>query len=57
MLPEEDQTLTLHLIKKHVLAWDPEYTKPTHAEYPPMEQEIKQIESGDYVPHNAIHWD
>jgi len=57
MLPEEDQTLALHLIKKLVLAWDPDYTRATPAEDAAMEQAIKEIESGDYVPHNAIHWD
>ena len=29
MLPETDQTLAFELVKKLVLAWDPDYTRAT----------------------------
>ena len=32
MLPETDQALALELVKKLVLAWDPDFTKLTPAE-------------------------
>ena len=32
MLPEQDQTLAFELVKKLVLAWDPDFTKLTPAE-------------------------
>jgi len=31
MLPETDQALAFELVKKLVLAWDPDYTKLTPA--------------------------
>ncbi len=57
MLPEEDQALAFDLIKKLVLAWDPDYTRATPAEDAAMEQAIKELESGDCIPHDSIHWD
>ena len=57
MLPEEDQTLAFNLIKKLVLAWDPDYTRATPEEDAEMEKAIREMESGDYVSHDAINWD
>ena len=33
MLPDSDKELAYELIKKLVLAWDPDYTKVTEQEY------------------------
>lgn len=57
MLPETDQALALELVKKLVLAWDPDYTRATPSEDAAMEQAIKEMESGNYVPDSAINWD
>lgn len=57
MLPETDQTLALELVKKLVLAWDPDYTKATPAEDAAMEEAVREMEAGDYVPDSAINWD
>ena len=57
MLPETDQALALELVKKLVLAWDPEYTRATPSEDAAMEQAIREMEAGDYVPDNEINWD
>jgi len=57
MLPETDQTLALELVKKLVLAWDPDYTRATPAEAAAMEQAVREMEAGEYVPDNAINWD
>ena len=40
VLPEADKKLAYELIKKLVLAWDPDFTKVT-------DEEAKQIEAAD----------
>ena len=57
MLPEADQALAFELVKKLVLAWDPDFTKLTPAERAVLDEAAAEMESGDYVPHNAINWD
>lgn len=57
MLPETDQTLALELVKKLVLAWDPDYTRATPSEDAAMEQAVREMDAGDYVPDSAINWD
>ena len=51
------KALALGLVKKLVLAWDPDYTKATPSEDAAMEQAIKELDAGDYVPDSAINWD
>ncbi len=57
MLPETDQTLAFELVKKLVLAWDPDFTKLTPAEKVELDKAMAEMDSGEYVPHNAIDWD
>ena len=57
MLPETDQALALELVKKLVLAWDPDYTRATPSEDAAMEQAVREMETGDYVLDSAINWD
>lgn len=57
MLPETDQTLALELVKKLVLACDPDYTRATPSEEAAMEQAVRELDAGDYVPDSAINWD
>ena len=57
ILPDADQELALELVKKLVLAWDPEFTKVTPAEAAELEQARLEFERGDTVPHDAINWD
>lgn len=52
-LPEADKELVYELIKKLVLAWDPDFTKVT-------DEEAKQIEAADnsgYVDEDEIDWE
>ncbi len=52
-LPEADKELAYELIKKLVLAWDPDFTKVT-------DEEAKQIEAADnsgYVDEDEIDWE
>jgi len=45
------------LVKKLVLAWDPDYTKVIADEAEAMNQAIKEIEAGQYVLDSEIDWD
>ncbi len=56
MLPEQDQNLAYEIIKKMVLAWDPDFTKLTPAEKKHLEIAETEINNGDYVTHNQIEW-
>ena len=46
ILPEADQVLAFEVVKKLVLAWDPDYTKATPAEHTAMEQAVKELVAG-----------
>ena len=49
MLPESEQDLAYEVLRRMVLAWDPDYTKATPAETAAMEQGIADYERGDAV--------
>lgn len=54
MLPEQDQNLAYDLIKKLVLAWDPDFTKVT----PKERRELEEAEADpEFVDMNDINWD
>ena len=57
ILPEADQALAFEVVKKLVLAWDPDYTKAIPAEHTAMEQAVKELDAGEYVTDSAINWD
>lgn len=57
MLPAADQALALELVRKLVMAWDPDYTRATPSEDAAMEQAVRELDAGDYVPDSAINWD
>ena len=57
MLPETDQALAFELVKKLVLAWDPDFTKLTPAEKAELDKAAAEMETGNYVSDNAINWD
>lgn len=56
MLPESDQALAFELVKKLVLAWDPDYTKVTPAERYQIDAAAAEMAAGDYVLEGAINW-
>ena len=56
MLPEQDQVLALELVKKLVLAWDPDYTRTTPAEKLQIDRAAAEIEAGEYITDSAINW-
>ena len=57
MLPEQEQALAFEMVKRMVLAWDPDFTKVTDAERAQIDQATAEMEAGDYVTDEAINWD
>lgn len=53
MLPSQEQDLALELVKRLVLAWDPDYTKLT----PEERARLEEAENGEYVSAKDIVWD
>ncbi len=53
MLPIDDQRLAHMLVKKLVLAWDPDFTKVT----PEEAARIKEAEESGFVSESEINWD
>lgn len=53
MLPAEDQRLAYALVKKLVLAWDPDFTKVTPGE----RERIDRAEAGGYVADSVMNAD
>lgn len=54
MLPEQDQLLAYDIIKKLVLAWDPDYTKLT----PQERRELEEAEADpETVSIDEIDWE
>ena len=54
MLPEQDQVLAFELVRKLVLAWDPDFTKLTAKERAELEEAENDPET---VPIDAMNWD
>lgn len=57
MLPESDQKLAYELIKKLVLAWDPDFTKVTPQEAQTLAEAEEHFKNGEYVTMDDIDWD
>lgn len=56
MLPETEQDFINEMIKRVVLAWDPDFTKVTDSERMRMEIAQKELEQGEYISHEKM-WD
>ncbi len=53
MLPEQEQNFALEIIKRLILAWDPDFTKLTPEELKALEA----AENGEYLDAETIDWD
>ncbi len=53
MLPEQERNLALELVKRIVLAWDPNFTKLTPAEA----AELDEADRSGYIDADEIDWD
>ena len=56
MLPENDQRLAYELVKKLVLAWDPDFTKVTPQEATALAEAEENFRNGEYVTTDQINW-
>jgi len=57
MLPETEQGLAYELVKRLVLAWDPDFTKLTPSEAMELHQAELEYQRGETVRHEDIDWD
>ncbi|MDE7273939.1 MAG: hypothetical protein K2N95_12920 [Lachnospiraceae bacterium] len=53
MLPDQEQSLALEIVKRLVLAWDPDFTKLTPEEH----KRLEAAENGEYFDLDNIDWD
>ena len=54
LLPDSDKSFALQMIKKLVLAWDPDFTKLTPTERRDLDEARSEEET---VAHDEINWD
>ena len=54
MLPDEEQELLYEMVKRFILAWDPDFTKVTPEERKKMEIVEKELENGEYVSEDEV---
>lgn len=57
MLPDQEQALAYEMLKRIVLAWDPDYTKLTDAESDIFAAAEAEWAAGEMISHDAINWD
>ena len=57
MLPDQEQQLAYEMLKRIVLAWDPDFTKLTPAEAEALREAEAQIARGETVSDEEIDWD
>ncbi len=53
MLPAQEQSLAMELVKRLVLAWDPDFTKLT----PEKRTRLEAAEVGEYIDSQDIDWE
>lgn len=57
ILPESDQQLAYELVKKLLLAWDPDFTRVTPEEAAQLEEAERSFDKGETVSIDEIDWD
>ena len=57
MLPAAEQQLAYEMLKRFVLAWDPDFTKLTPSEAAALREAEAEIARGETVSDAAIDWD
>ncbi len=56
MLPKQDQQLAYELVKKFVLAWDPDFVKVTPDEAKALREAEINFEKGECFTDDEINW-
>ena len=54
MLPETEQNFINEMIKRVVLAWDPDFTKVTAEERHRMKLADEELKNGEYYSHDDV---
>jgi len=57
MLPDTEQLFALEVIKRLVLAWDPDFTRVTPSEAEALDMAMEAYKRGEFVRHDEINWD
>ena len=57
MLPDQEQALAYEMLRRIILAWDPDYTKLTPAELEELREAEREAEFFELTPHDKINWD
>ena len=55
-LPAAEQGLAYELLRRLVLAWDPDFTKLTPAEYAALDESDRDLKEGRTVRMDEIDW-
>ena len=55
-LPEAEQGLAYELLRRLVLAWDPDFTKLTPSERADLEESERDLKEGRTVRMEDIYW-
>ena len=56
-LPETEQGLAYELLRRLVLAWDPDFTKITPSERADLEESERDLQEGRTVRMEDMDWD
>ena len=54
ILPDEDISIVNALIKKLILAWDPEFTKVTDKEKEMLDKSDAEMKNGEFVSEDDV---
>lgn len=54
LLPEDDLTLVNELVKKLLLAWDPDFTKVTPEERSKLDKADEEMKKGEYFTDDEV---
>lgn len=57
MLPQKEQVLAYEIIRRMVLAWDPDFTRLTPDERQRLEEAEQEIARGETISDADINWD
>ena len=57
MLPKEEQEFACEVVRKLILAWDPDFTKLTPLEATELRLAYDQVANGEVFADDDINWD
>ncbi len=57
MLPQKEQEFAYELMRKLIVAWDPDFTKLTPKEAAELQVAHEEVVRGETIGHDEIDWD